>query len=106
MWAKTLLLAAIVALGSAVAPGFGAVSRAQTVQPDWVIPAQDRRGERRQDILSVREIAAIVRARYGGELVSARVEPGDEPVYLLRWRLPNDEVTDFRVDAVSGQVLG
>ena len=106
MWAKTLLLTALIALGSAAIPALSAVSRAQSVEPGWLIPAQDRRGERRQDILSVREIVAIVRARYGGEPLSWRLEPGDQPVYLLRWRLPNDEVTDFRVDAASGQILG
>lgn len=101
MWARTLLLAAFIAIGSAATPGVD-VSRAQTVQPGWMIPTQDR-GQRREDILSLREVVDMVRNRYGGELISARLEDGGRPFYVLRWRLANSEVRDIRVDAVSGQ---
>lgn len=104
MWAKTLLLAAAIAVSSMAMPGFGGASSAQGVQPGWMVPAQDRRGDRPANILSLREIVDIVRSQHGGELLSARLEPGQRPVYVLRWRLPNNEVTDFRVDAVSGQI--
>ena len=34
-----------------------------------------------------------------GDLISARLEDGPRPVYVLRWRMPNGDVRDFRVDA-------
>jgi uncharacterized membrane protein YkoI len=103
MWAKTLLLAAGLAITSMAVPGFGGASSAQSVQPGWMVPVQDR-GERPANILSLREIVDIVRSQHGGELLSARLEQGQRPVYVLRWRLPNNDVTDFRVDAASGHI--
>jgi uncharacterized membrane protein YkoI len=48
----------------------------------------------------LREVVEEVRARAGGgELLSARLEDGPRPVYVLRWRMPNGDVRDFRVDA-------
>lgn len=102
MWAKSLLLAIALCAASAL-PGAGGASNAQTLQPNWVIQAQGRTPDRGGQILSLREIVDIVQARYGGELLSARLEQGARPVYVLRWRLPNNDVTDLRVDAASGQ---
>jgi uncharacterized membrane protein YkoI len=102
---KILLLTALVA-ASLAAPA-GAQGRGPSIEPGWIMPAQARgeeRQERRQDILSLRDIVESVRARFGGELISARLERGDQPVYVLRWRMANNEVRDLTVDAVSGQI--
>ncbi|QGZ95583.1 PepSY domain-containing protein [Terricaulis silvestris] len=98
MWAKTLLLSAIVAT-SAVAAPVSAHQRGPAFQVQNLIPAQDR-GNRGQDIRPLREVVDSLRGRYGGELISARLEDGARPVYVLRWRMPDGEVRDFRVDAV------
>jgi uncharacterized membrane protein YkoI len=97
MWAKSLLLSAFTAL-SATAPTVDAAPRAPVVQAQMLMPAQDR-GQRGRDIRPLREVVEILRGRYGGELISARLEDGARPVYVLRWRMPDGEVRDFRVDA-------
>jgi uncharacterized membrane protein YkoI len=97
MWAKQLLLSAFVAISAASAQ-LDATQVAQLAQPGWVMPTQDR-GERPQDIRSLREVVAELRARYGGDLIDARLEPGPRPIYVIRWRMPNGDVRDFRVDA-------
>jgi uncharacterized membrane protein YkoI len=99
---RTLLIAAALAGGTAAAaPDRAALVQAQAIQPSWIMPAQDR--GQRQNILSLREIVDMVRGRFGGELISARLEQGPNPVYVLRWRMPNSDVRDIRVDAVTGQ---
>jgi len=98
MWAKSLLLSAFVAI-SAAAPAVNASPRPPMFQAQTLIPAQGR-DQRQQDIRPLREVVDILRSRYGGELISARLEDGARPVYVLRWRLPSGEVRDFRVDAV------
>lgn len=95
MWAKSLLLSAMVAAGAFSAP-VSARPNPQLFQPNWVMPAQDR-GQR--DIRSLREVVDEMRSRYGGELISARLEEGAHPIYVLRWRMPDGEVRDFRVSA-------
>jgi uncharacterized membrane protein YkoI len=98
MWAKTLLLSAIVATGAVAAP-VSAHQRGPAFQViQNLIPTQDR-GNRGQDIRPLREVVDALRGRYGGELISARLEDGTRPVYVLRWRMPDGEVRDFRVDA-------
>ena len=96
MWAKSLIVSAFVALSAAGNPT-AATHVAQLTQPNWMVPTQDRRGDR--DIRSLREVVDELRSRYGGELISARLEDGPRPVYVLRWRMPNGDVRDFRVDA-------
>lgn len=103
MWAKTLLLAAALLAGSATA-GAGAyalpgqAAPVAAVQPNWVMPAQYRGGGQ-QDVRPLRDVVEELRARYGGELISARLEDGGRPIYLIRWRMPDGQVRDFRVDA-------
>jgi uncharacterized membrane protein YkoI len=98
MWAKPLLLSAFVAVSAASAQ-LETTQVAQLAQPGWMVPTQDRRGDRPQNIRSLREVVDELRARYGGELISARLEDGPRPIYVLRWRMPNGDVRDFRVDA-------
>jgi uncharacterized membrane protein YkoI len=95
MWAKTLLLSALVATGAVAAPVSAQQRAAPAFQAQNLIPAQDRG----QDIRPLREVVDALRGRYGGELISARLEDGARPVYVLRWRMPDGEVRDFRVDA-------
>ncbi|MES1201786.1 MAG: hypothetical protein ABUS57_10105 [Pseudomonadota bacterium] len=75
------------------------------IQPNWAQPRRDFRDDnnrqQQQRTISVREAAERVRARFGGELISASMEGG---TYVLRWRFPNQMVEDIRVDASSGQV--
>lgn len=97
MWAKTLLLSALVATGAVAAPVSAQQRAAPAFQVQNLIPAQDRGN--RGDIRPLREVVDALRGRYGGELISARLEDGARPVYVLRWRLPDGEVRDFRVDA-------
>jgi uncharacterized membrane protein YkoI len=97
MWAKSLLLSAAVAAGAITGP-VSADPRAPAFQAQNLIPVQDR-GERGQDIRSLREVVDELRSRYGGDLISARLEDGRSPVYVLRWRMPDGQVRDFRVPA-------
>ena len=80
-----------------------------------LVQVQDRRGNRdrggernedrqQQEVRPLREIVAMIRARYGGEMVGSQLVGGGRPTYLIRWRMPNDEYRDFQVDAVSGQI--
>lgn len=94
MWAKSLLLSASLAV-SAVGSGAVDASPRAPVQAQAFIQVQNRG----QDIRPLREVVDTLRARYGGELISARLEQGSRPIYVLRWRLPSGEVRDFRVDA-------
>lgn len=97
MWVKSLLLSAFAAVGAVTAP-VSASPHAQLMQPQLLIPTQGR-GERAQNIRSLREVVDELRSRHGGELISARLEEGPRPIYVLRWRMPDGEVRDFRVNA-------
>lgn len=101
MRAKTSLLATLLALGVFTGP---LAADAQTVQPGWVMPAQER-GHDRQEVRPVREVLDMLRDRFGGEYVGHRLEGGPRPVYVIRWRMPDGVTTrDFRVDAATGQM--
>lgn len=78
----------------------------QAFEPGWIMPVQDNRDTREQPILSLREIVQILRAQTGGgrPVGAPTLERGARPFYLIRWEMPNGEIRDFRVDAVSGQV--
>lgn len=110
MWARSLLLAAVVLATSAVTAlaDKGDRHRNGLMQPDWAFDQRGDRGgdndRRHQDIRSLREIVSMMRGRFGGDLISARLENGGRPFYVLRWRMPNSDVRDFTVDAESGQV--
>lgn len=106
MFWRPLLLVACLAIAPAAAaePRGGHMIPVQAViQPQYMVPAQDR-GER-QRIMPLREIVGMVQSRFGGRLLGADLEQnGDRPFYILRWELPNGDRRDFRVDAVSGQI--
>jgi uncharacterized membrane protein YkoI len=96
MLVRTLILSALLA-GSAYATPVGAGVQIPLVQSQYFQPAQDRRGG--QDIRPLRDVVDELRSSYGGELISARLEQGPSPVYVLRWRMPDGQVRDFRVSA-------
>ena len=97
MWAKSLLLSAFVVTGALAAP-LSATQHVQFVQPQMVMPAQQRGGGQ-QNIRSLRQVVDEIRSQYGGDLISARLEDGPRPIYVLRWRMPDGQVRDFRVNA-------
>ncbi len=102
MFVRALLFAlALTAAPAAFAAPEGVRVAQIELQPQSLIPIQDRGS--RQNILPLREIVDMVRSRFGGDLIGARLEQGQSPVYVLRWRMPNSDVQDIRVDAVSGQ---
>lgn len=96
MWAKSLLLSAMFAV-SAVSTTVDASPRLQAFQPQTLIPAQDRRNSR--DLRSMSEVIAELQARYGGEYLGYRLEDGPRPIYVVRWRMPDGQVRDIRVNA-------
>lgn len=101
MWAKVLLLSALIA-GNAVAAPVEASDRAPAaVRPPMLIQIQNRE---RPQTRSVWEIVRMLRERFGGDMVGYQLVDGPRPTYLIRWRMPNDEYRDFQVDAVSGQI--
>jgi uncharacterized membrane protein YkoI len=95
MQVKSALLSALFAVGALGAP-LGVTTPAQLAQPSLLIQTQGRGG---QDIRSLREVVDEIRSQYGGELISARLEEGGRPIYVLRWRMPDGQVRDFRVSA-------
>lgn len=107
MFWRPLLLLAVLAIAPAAAAEPRDVQVAQVViQPNSLIPAQYRGGRGNDDrggerIMSLREIAGIVQARYGGRLLGADLQGN---TYILRWELPNGDRRDFRVDATNGQI--
>ncbi len=101
MWAKSALLSAIIAASAFTAPGtVSAQSRphAQASHSAWTVPAQYRGGGQ-QDLRPLREVVDELRAQYGGEYVSHRLEQGGSPVYVVRWRMPDGQIRDIRVSA-------
>lgn len=105
MWAKSLLLSAFVAVGAIAAPVEARPNPEAVFQPEWVIPAQGRgrdRGDedRQQSLRPLREVVSELRARHGGEYIAHRLEDGARPIYVIRWRMPDGQVRDFRVSAV------
>lgn len=95
---RTLLLSAMLAL-SVGGPAY-ARYHPQALTPSWVMPAQGQGDHRQQrQIRSLREVVDEIRSRHGGDLISARLEDGSRPTYVLRWRLPDGQVRDFRVSA-------
>ncbi|MBC7770642.1 MAG: hypothetical protein H7124_17810 [Phycisphaerales bacterium] len=103
MW-KSLLLSAAVLAGSAVPSALAAQVRDRPVltvlQPGFIMPTQQRGGDRgQQAIRPLREVVEELRSRHGGDLISARLEDGGRPFYLIRWQMPDGQVRDFRVDA-------
>ena len=97
---RTLLLSSLLALALG-APMASARYNPPPVTPNWVMPSQGRdHGDHRgQNIRPLRDVVDELRSRYGGELISARLEDGPRPTYVLRWRLPDGQVRDFRVPA-------
>ena len=100
MWAKSALLSAILAAGAVSAPVSAQPRpRAEAIQPAWTMPAQYRGGGGQQELRPLREVVEELRAQYGGDYVSHRLEQGASPVYVVRWRMPDGQIRDIRVSA-------
>lgn len=96
--------AALLAIAVLAASPAQAQSRAM-VEPTWLIPVQNHNQQQRQAVLPLREIVAMVQARFGGRLLNASLEQrGDRPMYRLQWEMPNGDRRDFTVDATTGQI--
>jgi hypothetical protein len=111
MLVRSLLLAAAV-LAASASPALadkGGRHRGDWMQSDRGFDQRGGRGndddrnndeQRQRSVRSVREVAdQMCQLSRGGELLSARLEDGPRPVYVLRCRMPDGEVRDFRVDA-------
>lgn len=99
MWAKSLLLSAIFAVGALSTPASAQSStQDQPLQPAWATPVQYRGGGQ-QELRPLREVVDELRAQYGGDYVSHRLEQGGSPVYVVRWRMPDGQIRDIRVSA-------
>ena len=100
MWAKTLLLSAIIAVGANTAP-VQARPNPAVLQPQWVMPVQgrDRQDDRQQALRPIREVIQELRSRYGGEYVGHTVEGGPRPIYVITWRMPDGQYRVFREPA-------
>lgn len=99
MRVPTLFLTALLALGAGAPIVDAQAQQPVMVAPNYIIPTQGRPDAGRQNIRPLREVVDELRSRYGGELISARLEEGGRPIYVLRWRLPDGQVRDFRVPA-------
>ena len=112
MFVRSLLLAALVLAASAspaLADKGGRHRGEGFTLPDFAFQQRGRGNDngdenRHRDIRSLREIVDMMRGRFGGNLIGARLENGDRPFYVLRWRMQNGDVRDFTVDAESGQI--
>jgi hypothetical protein len=106
MLVRSLLLAALV-LAASASPALA--DKGGRHRGDWSFDQRGERnddgdrnneGQRQRSVRSVREVAdEMCQLSRGGQLLSARLEDGARPVYVLRCRMPNGEVRDFRVDA-------
>lgn len=100
MLVRRLILAGLLAL-CAAGP---ASADPPLVEQNMFVPVQDRGRDDRQRIRPLREVLDMLRAQYGGEYVSHRLEDGPRPIYVIRWRMADGVTTrDFRIDATSGQ---
>ncbi|MBS0386484.1 MAG: hypothetical protein JSS00_14175 [Proteobacteria bacterium] len=108
MLVRSLFLAALV-LAASASPALA--DKGGRHRGDWM-QGFDQRGrgddnndrnndeQRQRSVRSVREVAdEACQISRGGQLLSARLEDGPRPVYVLRCRMPDGEVRDFRVDA-------
>lgn len=95
---KTLLLSALLACSAVASPAY-AQNRDRAFEPNWVMPAQGREQNQQREIRPLREVVNELRAQYGGELIAHRLEDGPRPIYVIRWRMPDGQVRDFRVNA-------
>jgi hypothetical protein len=104
MWAKSVLLSAIFAASAFTAPGVSAQPRphAPLLEQSWTTPVQYRgeRGGPPQCSRPLRDAVDELRSRYGGSFVSQQcLEDGGRPIYLIRWRMPDGQLRDFRVSS-------
>lgn len=112
MSVRSHLLAAIAALGLVFVPS--TQGGAQTVQPAWTMPQGYGQGpgpaQRIQArVLPIRQLIAMVQSQRPGQfvdVVGGLEQRGERAFYTFRWRYPNGQEVNLRVDASTGQVVG
>lgn len=104
---RSLLVAlAVVTAGLSAAP---AADARPPFGPNWAMPNQESRPQRRDEarVMPVRDVIQAVRAQRGGALIDVlQFQDGSPPVYILRWRFDDGRIADLRVNAVNGRVIG
>lgn len=95
---QTLILSALLASFAAATPA-SAQHRDRVFEPNWVMPTQGRDRDEAREIRPLREVVNELRSQYGGEYIAHRLEGGSRPLYVIRWRMPDGQVRDFRVNA-------
>jgi len=97
---KTLLLCTLLACSALATPADAQSRRDRVFEPNTVMPTQGRRDEGPQrEIRPLREVVSELRSQHGGEYIAHRLEEGARPIYVIRWRMPDGQVRDFRVNA-------
>ena len=107
MWAKSVLLSAFLAASAFAAPAGGALGQAPSFQPQSVILSQYQRGDRddrgnrgrAQCTRPLRDAIDEIRSRAGGGSYVGHdcLEQGGRGIYVIRWRMPDGQLRDFRV---------
>lgn len=106
MWAKSALLSALLAAGVFTTPAEVAARQEPSFQAERVILIQGRggghgeRGERAagQCTRPLRDAIDELHSRYGGSYVGHDcLEQGGRAIYVIRWRMPDGQLRDFRV---------
>ncbi len=112
MGIRSHLLAAVAAMGIVFVPS--SQGGAQTIQPAWTMPRGYVQGEGSAQpvqarVLPLRQLIGMVQAQRPGsfvDVVGGLEQRGDRAFYTFRWRYPNGQEVNLRVDATSGQVIG
>lgn len=100
MWAKSVILSAILAASAFVAPASAQQRHILPAPSEWNTPIQYQRGGGVQCTRPESDAIAEVASRAGGGSIMGRVrciEQGGRPIYEIRWRMPDESLRNFYV---------